>query len=119
MRDFLDPVNAAQVQTELGPIHLVPGGKNGLQVNAPHLTVDGMLLEASAVLVSDGQSFNFNFVQGCDSNTERWWTPDYALNARLVDGTAADLVVRGKIALIIMPAVRKFAEENQALFLAG
>jgi hypothetical protein len=60
MRDFLGPVQAAQVQTELGAIYLTPGGKAGVQVKAPHLTVDGMPLQAEAVLVSDGQSFNFN-----------------------------------------------------------
>ena len=117
MREFLGPVNAAQVQTELGSTYLAPGGKGGVQMNAPHLTVDGMPLQASAVLVSDGQSFNFNLVHGYDTRTELWSTPDYALNARLVDGRAADVVVLGKIAQVIVPAVRKFAEQNQALFL--
>jgi len=70
MRDFLGPVNAAYVQTELGSIYLRPGGKVGVQMNALHLTVDGAPLQASAVLVSDGQSFKFNRVQGYDSRTE-------------------------------------------------
>jgi hypothetical protein len=42
MRDFLDPINAAQVNTELGPIYVVPAGRMGIQVHAPHLTVDGV-----------------------------------------------------------------------------
>jgi hypothetical protein len=112
MRDFLGPVDAVQVQTELGPIYLLPGGKAGVQVNAPHLTVDGMPLQASAFLVSDRQSFNFNFPVGYDVRTERWSTPENALNGRLVDGRMADPIILGKIAQAIVPAVRKFAEEN-------
>jgi hypothetical protein len=34
-----------------------------------------------------------------------------------VDGRDADLVVLGKLAQVIVPAVRKLAEENRALFL--
>jgi hypothetical protein len=88
-----------------------------VQVNAPHLTVDGVPLQAEAVLVSDGRSFNFNLVQGYDARTERFSTPDYALHARLVDGRNADIVTLGKIAQVIVPAVRRFAEQNQGLFL--
>jgi hypothetical protein len=31
MRDFLGPVNAAQVQTELGPIYVVPAERLGFR----------------------------------------------------------------------------------------
>jgi hypothetical protein len=55
MRDHLGPVKPAQVQTELGPIYLTPSGTRGVHVNAPHLTVDSMSLQASAFLVSNGQ----------------------------------------------------------------
>ena len=48
MRDFLGPVNAAQLQTELGLIYVLPSGRMGIQVHAPHLTVDGVPLQASA-----------------------------------------------------------------------
>jgi hypothetical protein len=49
MRDCLGPVNAAQVPTELGTIYVVPGGRMGIEVHAPHLTVDGVPLQASAL----------------------------------------------------------------------
>jgi hypothetical protein len=42
VRQYLGPVKAAQVQTELGPIYLTPDGTRGVHVNAPHLTVDGI-----------------------------------------------------------------------------
>jgi hypothetical protein len=71
----------------------------------------------SALTVSDGQRFNFTFPAAYDSRSERWSTPHHALNVRLVDGRMADLIILGKIAQSIVPAVRKFAEENQALFL--
>jgi len=87
-----------------------------VQVNAPHLSVDGMPLQASAFLVSDGRSFDFNFPLGYDVRTERWSTPESALNARRVDGRMADPIILGKIPQAIVPAVRKFAEQNQALF---
>jgi len=48
MRDSFGPVNAAQVQTELGLIYVLPVGTKGAQVHAPHLTVDGVPLQASA-----------------------------------------------------------------------
>lgn len=35
MRDFLGPVNVAQVQTELGHIYVLPSGRMGIQVHAP------------------------------------------------------------------------------------
>src|SRR5215469_18565898 len=52
-----------------------------------------------------------------DSKEGRFFTAQNALRARLVDGRDADLVTLGKIAQGIVPAVRKFAEENQGLLL--
>jgi hypothetical protein len=117
MRDFLGPVNAAQVQTELGLIYVVPGGTKGAQVHAPHLTVDGVPLQASAYLTSDGEPSKFNLIQTWDVKDQRFYTGQNALSARLVDGRNADLVVLGKLAQVIVLAVRKLAEENRALFL--
>ena len=62
MRDFLGPVNAAQVQTELGPIYVLPSGRMGIQVHAPHLMVDGVplqLLPTSRAMVSPRGSIWF------------------------------------------------------------
>lgn len=117
MREILPPVTAVQVQTELGLIYLTPLSRAGANVNGPHLTVDGMPLHAHAALVSDGRTFNFDLVQMYDSRTGRSSTAEHALHARLVDGRSADIVTLGKIAIV--PAVRKFAEQNQALFLEG
>jgi hypothetical protein len=115
MRDFLGPVNAAQVQTELGLIYVLPSGRMGIQVHAPPLTVDGVPLEASADLSSNGEPLRFDLVRTWDSKEGRFFTGQSALRARLVDGRDADLVTLGKIAQVIVPAVRKFAEENQGL----
>lgn len=38
MREFLGPVQAAKVQTELGTIYVMPG--RNMRIHAPHLTVD-------------------------------------------------------------------------------
>jgi hypothetical protein len=117
MRGFLGPVNAVQVQTELGPIYVVPGGRMGIEVHAPHLTVEGIPLQASAYLSSNGESSRFDLIQTWDSKEGRFFTGQNALRARLVDGRDADLVTLGKIAQVIVPAVRKFAQENQRLLL--
>lgn len=74
MREVLGPVNAAQVQTELGLIYLVPGGRMAIQVHAPHLTVDGVPLQSSAYLSSNGQASRFDLVQTWDSRAGRFFT---------------------------------------------
>jgi hypothetical protein len=51
-----------------------------------------------------------------DSNGMASRAPD-ALQARLVDGRMADIVILGKLAQVIVPTVRKFAEQNWALLL--
>jgi hypothetical protein len=117
MRDFLGPVNAVQVQTELGLIYVLPVGTKGAQVHAPHLTVDGTPLQASGFLNSDGQPSKFDLLQTWDVKEQRFYTGQNALSARLVDGRDAGLVILGKLAQVIVPAVRKLAEENRGLFL--
>jgi hypothetical protein len=72
--NFSRPVQAAQVQTELGPIYVVPGGRMGIQVHAPHLTVDGVLLQASADLSSNGEPSRFDLIQTWDSKERRFFT---------------------------------------------
>src|SRR5262252_7838160 len=101
----------------IGPIYVLPSGRMGIEVHAPHLTVDGVPLQASAYLSSNGEPSRFDFVQTWDSKEGRFFTGQNALRARLVDGRDADLVTLGKIAQVIVPAVRKFAQENQGLLL--
>ena len=90
-----------------------------IQVHAPHLTVDGVPLEASADLSSNGEPSRFDLVQTWDSKEGRFFTGQSALRARLLDGRDADLVTLGKIAQVIVPAVRKFAGENQGVASRG
>ena len=115
MRQHLGPVKPAEVQTELGPIYLTPNGTMSVQVNTRHLTVDGMPLLASAFLNSSGQSYDFSLVQQYDSRTGICSTSPESLQARLVSGSVADIVILGRLAQVIVPAVRKFAERNWAL----
>ena len=74
MRDCLGPVNAAQVPTELGTIYVVPGGRMGIEVHAPHLIVDGVPLQASAYLSSNGEPSRFDLIQTWDSKERRFFT---------------------------------------------
>src|SRR5215469_887010 len=83
----------------------------GIQVHAPHLTVDGVPFQASADFSSNGEPSRFDLVQTWDSKEGRFFTGHNALHVRLVDGRDADLVTLGKIAQVIVPAVRKFASE--------
>jgi hypothetical protein len=101
MREYLGPVQPAQVQTELGVIYLRPGGKAGVQVNAPHLTVDGVRLQPEAVLVSDGLSFKFDLLQGYDLRTQRFSTSDYALHATRRTAAMPTSSSLGRIAQVI------------------
>jgi hypothetical protein len=59
----------------------------------------------------------FELVQTWDSKEGRFFTGRNALRARLADGRDVDLATLGKIAQVIVPAVRKFAQENQGLLL--
>jgi hypothetical protein len=88
-----------------------------IQVHAPHPTVDDVPLQASADLSSNGEPSRFDLIQTWDSKEGRFFTGHNALRARLVDGRDADFVTLGKIAQVIVPTVRKFAQENQGLLL--
>ena len=48
-------------------------------MNAPHLTVDAVPLQASAFLVRGGPSCNFNFIQQWDSRTQTFSMADNAI----------------------------------------
>ena len=109
-----DPVGT-RVETDLGPIFVAPVGLRTASVSAPHLTVDGMPLRASATLTSS-DGLNFDLIQTYDAQN-RFHPADNALSAQLVDGRSADIVVLGKIAAVIIPAVRTLAQTNRQLFL--
>jgi hypothetical protein len=115
MRDFLNAVEPIKVETELGAIYVQPNGTGGAKVNAPHLTVDGTPLQASAFLVGDGVSWDF--IQHYDSATGRLSMDPSAIRAILVDGREADIVLLGKVAQIVLPAMRKLAHTNQGVFI--
>jgi hypothetical protein len=117
LREFLRPVQGAQVQTELGRIYVVPAGRMGIQEHIPHWTVDGVPLQASADLSSNGEPSRFDLVQTWNPKEGRFFTAQNALCPRLVDGRDPDLVTLGKIAQVIVPGVRKFAEQNQGVLL--
>src|SRR5262245_54736987 len=70
-------------------------------------------------LTTDGQPSKFNLVQTWDVKDQRFYTGQNALSARLVlvDGPDADPVILGKLAQVIVPAVRKLSDQNRALFL--
>ena len=112
---YLGPVKAAQLETDLGPIYLTPTGKSTVRVHAPHLTADGMPLQASAFLVSSDHGFIFS--PQWDSKAGTLSTAPNALQARLVDGRMADPIILGKLAQVLAPTVSKFAAQNEALFL--
>jgi hypothetical protein len=116
MQDFLGPVEPVEVDTEIGAIYIHPTSGKRLTINAPHLTIDGIPLQASGFLISgDGRSWNF--MQTYDSSTARFSVAADALRARLVDGRDADIIILGKIAQVIIPTVQKLAQTNPGLFL--
>lgn len=73
-----------------------PNGIGGVTVNAPHLTVEGVPLQASAFLVS-GDGVSWNFIQCYDPSTRQFSMDPSALRATLVDGRDADIVLLGKV----------------------
>jgi hypothetical protein len=116
MQDFLEPVEAAKVETEAGVIYVQPSSGRSLTVNAPHLTINGVHLQASGILVS-GDGRNWDFIRQYNSGTGQWSLPADALSARLVDGRPGDIVILGKVAEILLGAVHKLGQTNKALFL--
>jgi hypothetical protein len=66
-----------------GPTYVVPGGRMGIQVHAPHVTVAGVPLQASADLSSSGEPSRFDLIQTWDLKEGRFFTGQNALRARL------------------------------------
>jgi len=109
-----DP-SGVRVETDLGPIFINPLRLKTVSVTAPKLTVDGIPLRATATLVGN-DGLNFHLIQ----TYERQIHPraaDDALRAQEVDGRSADIVRLGKIASVIVSAVRKLAQNERRLFL--
>lgn len=116
MRDFLSAVEPIKIETELGAIYVQPNGSGGATVNAPHLNVNGAPLQASAFLVS-GDGISWDFIQRYDSATGRFSMDPSAIRATLIDGRDADIVLLGKVAQVVVPAVRKLAQTNLGIFI--
>ena len=55
MRDYLAPVNAAQIQIELGAIYPTPSGARGVHCECAAPDRGWRTLQASAFLVSNGK----------------------------------------------------------------
>jgi hypothetical protein len=109
-----DP-SGVRVETELGPIFIAPIGLLTVGVTAPHLTVDGVPLRASATLTSS-DGLNFDLIQTYDAQNQ-FHPADNAITAQLVDGRSADIVVLGKIVAVMVPAVRRLAQNNRQVFI--
>jgi hypothetical protein len=64
---------------------------------------------------ADGNRWSFQ--QLWDVQTQQFSTAPDTLRARLVDGRDADIIVLGKIAAVMQPAVERLAQTNLGLFL--
>jgi hypothetical protein len=115
VRELIGQMDPVKIDTELGSILVAPKGLRGVSVNAPHLTVDGVPLQASAFLVSNN-GLKWSFLQQFDSSTEILSLAPHALQARLVDGRSADVIILGKIGAAIQPAIERLAEANPGIF---
>ena len=117
MHELLNPQDPVKLETELGIIYVAPIGNQALTVHGPHLTVDGIPLQFSGHLTAGPDLQNWDFMQMFDSRTQQSGIAPNAISARLVDGRDADLIILGRVAQVVVPAVRKLAATNQALFL--
>ncbi len=107
--------SGVRVETDLGPIFINPLGLKTVSVSAPNLTAGGIPLRAAATLVSD-DGLNFDLIQTYDRQVHPRAAED-ALTAQRVDGRSTDIVTLGKIASVIVSAVRKLAQNERQLFL--
>jgi len=113
-----EPMSNAQVKTPIGPIFIAANGRKTAVVSSPQLMIDGLAMSVSAVLVSpDG--LNFDFIQEVtdEGGRNRFRYARHALQGRLANGQDVDLIVLGKLAAVIGPAVRQFAASNHRFFL--
>ena len=115
MREVLSPIEPVSVDTPLGCINASPMSAETVRVDAPYLTVNGVPLKASAFLTGSPKTRQFNLL--AEYRDGRFFTSPEALMAILVDGRTADVVVLGKIAEVVIPAVNQFAQDKWELFL--
>jgi hypothetical protein len=111
----------SKVETAIGPIFIEARGLKTALVSSPQLMIDGLAMSVSAFLVSSN-GLDFDFIQEATKEEDgnyRFRTPRYALQGRLANGQDADLVILGKLAAIIGPAVREFAANNRRFFLVA
>jgi hypothetical protein len=88
-----------------------------VQVNAPHLTVDGVPLTAWASLTGNPEVRRYDPITTYDTRNGTWSIDSQGFGARLVDGRNADLVMLGKTAEVVIPAVNQLAQSQWGLFL--
>jgi hypothetical protein len=109
----------AKVETPIGPIFIEAKGLKTALVSSPQLMIDGLAMSVSAFLVSSN-GLDFDFIQEATKEEDgnyRFRTARYALQGRLANGQDVDLIILGKLAAIIGPAVREFAANNRRFFL--
>jgi hypothetical protein len=111
----LSSIEPVSVDTALGRINVRPLSAGPVQIDAPHLTVDGVPLKASAFLTGNPNTRQFNVL--AEYRDGRFFTSPEALMVILVDGRTADVVVLGKIAEVVVPAVNQLAQDKWGLFL--
>ena len=109
MREILNALDPVKLETELGTIYVGPIGNQALRVHAPHLNVDGLALQFAAQLIAGPDLLNWDFLHGFDLRTQGSGIATETITARLVDGRDADLMTLGKVAQVVIPAVRKLA----------
>ena len=103
--------SSARVMT----IYIVPNRLKGAGVNAPHFSV--------IISVRYKRRFFYFSTDGSDWSMLKQWNPkiarfsvdEEAIQARLVDGRAADLVILGKTAEDAVSAIRELAQTNRDL----
>jgi hypothetical protein len=115
MREYLNRVDAVKVETPLGPIYVTPNGLKGVHINAPHLTVEGVPLQATAFVVS-ADGVKWSFMEMLDVQTQQHSSAPDTLRARLADERDADIIVLGRIAAAIQRAVERLgADESRTV----
>jgi hypothetical protein len=110
----------AKIDTPIGPIFISPNGLKTAIVSANQLMIDGLAMSVSAVLVSS-DGLNFDFIQEVtdENGANRFRYARHALQGKLANGQEVDLVILGKLAAVIGPAVRQFAANNRGFFLTA
>lgn len=116
MREFMNTVEPVEIESSIGKLYITPMSRKSVQVNAPNLSAGGTPLRADAFLVR-GDKGNFALISTFDLDSQRFVTASTAIQATLVDGRSADVIVLGKIAEVMFPDVNQLAASNPAIFL--